>query len=521
MSAFLQPNKISIHAPEPILQRDRSALSSQSVSPLTRWQSWICLLLVWLSVTLAGAIRIQEKGALASSETATFFRYCIGKYHSNPGSLRLQDSYAQWAAELPGTDAYNYICAGLGLFDGKGLAIKEVASQDLGSHNYVPYHCQVPGTPFAVWLVMRFFGNYSVCAYFCFISIIHLLTAALVCVLARQHFNRESLVLGAGLLSLCCLPVLDSNFGSGLFWSEPLAAPWLICGLIAIALFWRNLDSKSPSNRLVLTTAISAGVFFAVASYFRDIYTSFSHFAFATMLIAIVATKQRSCLKRGILFCTVGLLIFSMVQLPWEIRNLHKFKEFSMSGETYCNSALWWDTWINYKEAGKFGSAAAQGLGDYLAPDKSADIMSKLAANPREGSRQACMCFLRAFLRSPWQAIQFKLRVYDMLWLGLRSCSVIYFACLFSAIGFIVFLIAGGFTFGADLWLVPLFLISISPLIHYEHRYSQPFFLIVTPISTMYLIPLLSNWVRQVEVFKARQLNFSRKDCILENHRSR
>jgi hypothetical protein len=159
------------------------------------WKSWLCLLLAWLAVTFCGGVRLEGKGAFATDESAGFFRYCENKYHSDPGCLRLNQPYSWWAAQMPGTDARNYICAALGLFEGKGLAIKEVTLQQLNSQKYVPYYYQVPGTPLAIWLVMRIFGGQSVFPYFCFIALMHLFTASGVCVLARFYFNREFYVL--------------------------------------------------------------------------------------------------------------------------------------------------------------------------------------------------------------------------------------------------------------------------------------------------------------------------------------
>jgi hypothetical protein len=53
--------------------------------------------------------------------------------------------------------------------------------------------------------------------------------------------------------------------------------------------------------------------------------------------------------------------------------------------------------------------------------------------------------------------------------------------------------------FVPELWLFPLFLLAISPVAHYEHRYSQPFFLFITPITVMYLIQRYrAKWFRQI-----------------------
>src|SRR5262249_28582248 len=117
--------------------------------------------------------------------------------------------------------------------------------------------------------------------------------------------------------------------------------------------------------------------------------------------------------------------------------------------------------------------------------------------NRQEASKRAWTYFVDAISKKPWQAIWFKLSVYDMLWFGLPSCPYIYAACVLSTMTFFLFLVRNRFRFSPDLWLIPLYLLCVSPLIHYEHRYSQPFFLAITPITAVYTLVLSAPVLRR------------------------
>jgi hypothetical protein len=56
------------------------------------------------------------------------------------------------------------------------------------------------------------------------------------------------------------------------------------------------------------------------------------------------------------------------------------------------------------------------------------------------------------------------------------------------------------FKFMPGLWLFPLFLFCLSPIIHYEQRYSQPFFFFVTPITAMCVLRYLLTKYRRTGV---------------------
>ncbi|HEY9758274.1 MAG TPA: hypothetical protein V6C97_24120 [Oculatellaceae cyanobacterium] len=447
---------------------------------LAHWRLVLGLFVAWLIVTGICAYRVQTEGAFSTHETTKLFEYAKHKYHTDPGSLRLNQSYTRWAVNVPPSDAFNYLRTGLGFADGHGLNIKLVTLDDPNSHTYIPYYHQGPGTPVAIGLFIKAFGQDSVLPYFLFISIVHLGTAILTCILASLYLEEPLLVFGAGLLSLVCLPAVDSNLGIGFFWSEPLAAPFVVASLIAAALFWRN---KARSYKITLATGLGFGISLAIGSYFRDVYTTFLQFSLAVFLLASCFERRR--LKHIFLFALVSMIALSVIQLPWKKRNQWYFREFSMSGTTYCGAGLWALTWDNSRDTIPEYSGGI-GLGSYLAPEKSAVVLQKLQEDRKQGGTYAFKCLLDAILKRPWDAVKFKLNVYDALWLGQPSCPYIYLWCVIASASFIIFLFVTGFAFEPGLWLFPLFLFCISPIIQYEHRYAQPFFLFVTPITTMY-----------------------------------
>ncbi len=63
----------------------------------------------------------------------------------------------------------------------------------------------------------------------------------------------------------------------------------------------------------------------------------------------------------------------------------------------------------------------------------------------------------------------------------------------FRLLPFGFFLFVTRFKFMPALWLFPLFLFCLSPIIHYEHRYSQPFFLFCDSDHCHVFAQILSN----------------------------
>jgi hypothetical protein len=282
------------------------------------------------------------------------------------------------------------------------------------------------------------------------------------------------------------LPVLDFNFGLGLFSSEPLSKPLVVLSLIALSSFWEKPEQNSFSYKNVILKALAFGSALALASYFRGIYTTFANFCWCILALEAVINKDRR--KQILLFIVVSMLALSAIQYPWEKRNKHYFGEFTMAASTYHGFSMWHDIWEDHRETAKWGWNAAHGLGNYLAPEKSPQIIARLNSNKIEGSHYAMVSLFDAVLHKPWQAIQYKLRSYDTLWLGQKCNVYIYAWCVLSTISFFIFLYFHKSKFIPGLWLFPMFMLCLSPIIHYEHRYSQAFSFFITPVTAMWVL---------------------------------
>ncbi len=452
------------------------------------------LFVVWLITIAILTYRLNTLGAFASLGVTRCLEYVKDVGQADPSSIRLNQSYSQWALALNMTDPSNYIKTGLGFADGKGLNLKNISPADPNNKTYMPYYFQGPGTPIVIGAMIKLFGEQTVLPYFILVVCVHLLTAFLTCILASKFFKDRIYIFGSGLLSLLCPAVLDYNFGCGIFASEPLTAPFIVLSLIAMSNFWLALDESPYSYKRLVINALSFGGALGCAAYFRDIYSTFAAFSF--LVLILFGLIRRTHFKQLILFVLIGSLVLSAVEYPWKKRNARYFGEFTMSGSSYCSSSLWYQVWFDYKESSKWSSHAAMGLGNYLAPEKSKEVLAVLGKNKQVGNRFAWKSFIEAIWAKPWQALCYKLGVYDTLWCGQRINAYIYLWCLLSTVSFLAFLWLTRFRFIPELWLFPLFLLCISPIAHYEHRYSQPFFLFITPITVMYLIQYYRNYRR-------------------------
>ncbi len=446
----------------------------------------LALLAVWLIVSGIIVYRLNTYGAFASVCGTKVLEYAKEVGQANPASIRLDQSYSQWALALNFTDAANYIKVGLGFADGKGISQKNISPQDPNNKNYLFYYFQPPGTSIVIGTMIKLFGEKSVLPYFILISIVHFITALLVCVLASRFIQGSFYIFGVGLLSLLCLPVLDFNFGMGIFSSAPLAAPWVVASLIALSDFWAGMSDEKNKYKNIGLTALAFGAALGCATYFRDVYTIFAHFCFAALIL--VGIMKRKHLKHIVLFVLISSIVLAAIQYPWEKRNQKYLGEFTMTGSGYCGFSRWHQIWDDYKESCKWNWDAAPGLGNYLAPEKSQEILTLLDKDKQAGNKYAWKCYIDTICRKPWQAVTYKLGVYDTLWFGQRCHWYIYAWCVISTLSFFTFLWLTRFRFIPELWLFPLFLLFISPFMHYEHRYAQPFFFFITPITVTYVM---------------------------------
>jgi hypothetical protein len=458
---------------------------------LTKIRVFLCLLVIWLITVVLLVYRVNTAGAYASLGFKHCLDYLKAELKVDPSSVRLNQSYVQWALALNGSDSSNYIKTGLGFADGKGLNYKNITAEEPDKKSYIPYYYQGPGVPIIIGTMIKLFGAQSVEPYFILVVLVHLATTLGTCILASEFFTDRIYILGAGILSLLFPAALDYNFAAGLFTAEPFAALLLILALIAISNFWRELDQLPYSYKKLWGNAISYGVILGLVAYFRDIYASFAIFSF--VIITVVALIKRHNIKRVLSFVLIGYLALSAVEYPWQKRNEKYFSEFTMSGANYGGVALWHQTWSDYRESAKWNPHGAMGLGNYLAPEKSQAVFDALAKNKQSGNRFAWQSFIEVIIKKPLQAFTYKVGVLDNLWFGERDNLYIYCWCLFSYLSLLIFLYLTQFKFIPAIWIFPMFLFCIAAIAHYEHRYAQPLYLFITPITVMYLIQYYRN----------------------------
>ncbi len=455
----------------------------------TKTRIVVALLAVWLVISALIICRLQAVGAYASVCTTKTLDFIRDVGHADPASVRLNQSYSQWATALNMLDPSNYIKVGLGFAEGKGVSLKNITPEDPDSKNYLAYYFQAPGTPIVIGTMIKLFGEKCIVPYFILVCVLHFITALLACQLASKFVEENMAIFGVGVITLLCLPVLDFNFAVGLFSSEPLAAPCLGIALIALSHFWRDLREHCCSYQSISVDAIVCGIALGCASYFRDIYTTFAYFSFA--ILVLIGVFKPNKLREIALFVLISVIALSAIEYPWEKRNQHYFNEFTMSGSTYCGYSLWHQVWSDYKELSRWSWDAGMGVGHYLAPEKSVEVLSLLAKDKQAGNKYAWKSFIELICQHPWEVISYKLKVYDTLWFGQRCHWLIYLWCVCSTLSFFVFIWFTRFKFFPELYLFPLFILCISPVMHYEHRYVQPFFLFITPITAIYVIQTL------------------------------
>ncbi len=346
------------------------------------------LFLVWLITSGIIIYRLQTMGAFASVSGTKLLNYI--KTHStlDPGSLRLNQSYTQWALALNMTDPANYIRAGLGFADGKGVSLKNITPEHPTNQTYLPYYFQSPGTPIVIGIMIKLFGQNSILPYFILILSIHWLTALLACLLSARFISDHRYILGTGILSLLALPVLDFDFGMGLFSSEPLAAPFIVASFIFLSIFWTTLQKNPRPNKQMIFAAIGFGASLAIAAYFRDIYTTFAQFCL--LVLVMVSILRKSGFKQTLLFALIAFITLSAIEYPWEKRNKRNFGEFTMTGSTYRGYGLWHATWDDYRESMQWSWSDGIGLGFYLAPEKSPEVIAKL---DKDKNHRQFVCF--------------------------------------------------------------------------------------------------------------------------------
>jgi hypothetical protein len=447
----------------------------------------LCILSVAIDFFMLS--RLESLGAFSTVETQKLFAYTEKTYNSLPGELRLASSYKDWALGLTGCDGFNYIRAGLSVAANRGLSIQDITVQNPENKKLIPYYFQGPGTPLIIGAVIKLFGDQNISAYFILVSALHFFSALITCWLASFFINDSRYVFLAGLLSLLCAPALDTNLGAGLFWSEPLVLPCLGLALIVLTKFWR--DSRRLAYVFCACLGSSYGVFLGLATYLRDMYTGFTYFSICVLILSTLIRKTH--IRQAILFSLTSLVVLMTIQYPWQKHNYFYYRQFAMSGTSYCASGLWRLVWSS-STGSNAGYTAGIGLGAYLAPEKSVPVLIALSEDSRKGSKLAQSCFIDALIKHPLKAIMFKLQNYDVFWFGENSCHLVYAWSCLSALFFVTCLFLRPFKIWS-LTVLPLFFVLLSILLHYEPRYTQPFYVFITPVASALCLQAFTNMI--------------------------
>jgi hypothetical protein len=451
----------------------------------------LALLGIWSVLAIFQASRIDRYGAYATHSVEHALRY-ITEHGGHPEAVRLWQSYSDWARNLNLTDSSQYIKVGLGWAEGKGISTKDISPEYPNSKSFTPYWWQSPGTGFVIGLFIKLFGEDHVLPYFIFICCVYFGCAIATYFLACEYVLKRYAFIAA-LLSLVNLPTLDYTFGVGIFGADILAALPIGLALLVASRFWHRLEQCSFPN-VVLLSALFGGLF-SLASYFKD-----GHAIFAVWtLIAIFfwGCFEKKNLRKLLTFVCVSLVILFSLQLPWRMRNQAAFGEFAMCGSTQDCFALWAQFWGDYKEQDKWCWNGGAGMGSYLAPDVAPRIIAGLYADRKKGNVDALRNCIACISEHPLSALRYKLHAYPTLWLGQRVHIFIYSWCVVSIIAFTIFALSFRLAVGPVLYAFPTLLLCISPVLHYELRYSELFYQFVTPVACALLLQKFAGAYRR------------------------
>lgn len=391
------------------------------------------------------------------------------------GDLDLEAPYEVWATKLRGSDCGSYLGAAVGFAEGHGIAIRTEAN---GQTVWSPFVYQVPGASFFIGEMIKLFGGQHVRPYFFAVCVLHLLTVLGVMGLALPFTRRVGSLVGVGLLSLFCIPVLALEFSWMLTGSEAIAHLPLVLALLVLQAWWlRGRDSW----RFTLVSAIAFGVFLGLATYARGIYGTFG--IFVGLCVVLVSVRGGSW-KRALLFAMVGVAVLKAAQLPWELRNKRLTGQAFMCSSQFHACGLWLGIWSDWRLSEKyFGTESAMGWGDYLNHDVAEGLYKEVSSDPVNGSPKAARAFAHELMEHPVEAAWFKLKGYDTLWLGLRADRESRFFCGVSLLVYLWFLATNWRGMSPALWTFPLFMLLLSVIVQHEPRLTHPLYLLNTPIA--------------------------------------
>jgi hypothetical protein len=472
--------------------------------------AWIILLiaLIYIPYGFSLAKRFDQFGIYINSSNYTkALEYLAKTMNVNTVGLNLQSSYEEWGKALNGCDAGEYIRGGMGIADGKGISIKCLECKPA---TYTPYTFRPPATSMAIALIATIFGKEHVYPYFIFTLILQFLCSVMIILSATRFVKSNWGLFSVGLLSIFCPPITNLHYGLGLFMAEPLSSLFLAIAFYFLGKFWDIAKDNQITTKSIIYSVLFA-ISMALASYSRDIYGAFlvficlvigvyflikSKYYFKISKVAIHFLIKQQYFKTTVVFISISLLCLSLIQYPLKHRNKHIIGHRIMA--TSSGGVIWRDgLWMDHKKADEWCGGCGLGFGHYLNPEIAQRVQEKFVTGQPHATLYSIESFVTLVWRHPIKAFMFKATRYDSLWFGARPKSLFsdlfnttlpYLWCVMGSILFLVFLSITRFRFFPELWSFPLFVLMLSPLIHFEHRYSHPFFLLIVPITSVYVI---------------------------------
>ncbi len=470
--------------------------------------TWIILLiaLIYIPYGFFVAKRFDQFGVSVTSSYKEALEYLVKTMNINPKGLNLQSSYEDCGKAIAGSDASEYIRGGMGIADGKGITKKCLECKPA---TYMPYTFRPPGTSIAIALIATIFGREHVYPYFIFTLILQFLCSVMIILSATRFIKSNWGLFLVGLLSVFCPPITNLHYGLGLFMAEPLSSLFLAIAFYFLGKFWDIAQHNKPTKKSIIYSILFS-TSMALASYSRDIYGAFlvficlivtihflikSKYHFKISKVAIHFLIDKRYFKTIAVFISISLLCLFLIQYPLKNRNKHIIGHRIMatsSGGVIWRDGLWMDT-----KRSAWCVNCGLGLGYYLNPERAKEVQKKFATGQPHATLYSIKSFVTLVWRHPIKAFMFKATRYDNLWFGTRPKSLFldffdttlpYLWCVMGSILFLAFLWITRFRFFPELWSFPLFVLMLSPLIHFEHRYSHPFFFLIVPITSVYVI---------------------------------
>ncbi len=418
--------------------------------------------------------------------------YFFNKMNRQPyAGLRLDTPIATWVETLAGSDVSTYMQVGINVSEGKGLVS---SCKACNPPSYSPFYFWGPATPWVIGTILRLTHSNNLETYFFFVVILQGLISLILVYCLSLFVDSFALLIGTALLTTICPPLQGYFFSIYLASSEMVAfLPFVLSQLFLMkgVLMHQKRNEYLPFLQTfgkMLFFFLLSGIFLGLGSLARD-----SHFMFAVFVAVFFAIfgLRRRYLGKPFVGLSMGLVLLlgvCLVREPvksWNKRRLG-FRIVASSSE---GAIFEGGLWLKH-DANSFYYGIGIGLGEYLDAEAARVTLQEYSVG-RGSAIRSLYRLVRAVIRHPLKAIEFKAMRFPVLWFGtlywpLMELTLVSCWCLvFYLIAFLSVLVClqKGLWIPEPVYLFPLFLFFASALIHYEFRYSQPiwFFLQMAP----------------------------------------